>query len=336
MNDRYEFLEGLGRGTFGEVYRVWDKHLDSECALKLLTPQRGQPADWTEARLLERTRSDFLVPINNADVVINSDIRFITMPVMEGGDLNALAHPHGVEVRQALRWGQQLAHALDRVHAEGLVHRDVKPGNAFLSEGNALLGDLGTAVFVDPQTGLAPAIGTTATLAPEAVPQHGHTARASDVYSLAASVFYLLSGEYPIDARLPDVEQRRRVAAGDRRKLRDLAPHVSRSIATVVEKGMSTNPGDRHESALALGNALAGASDHPRSWRRVVHAGHAHCLEGARLGRPTISICVESVGSKLRATARGALGRRPRGLQDVEVGQTGLPQVLRRWTESLR
>jgi eukaryotic-like serine/threonine-protein kinase len=146
---------------------VVDEYLDNEVALKLLAPKAGQPATWDEAQILEQLRSEYLLPVLNADVVPGGDLRYITTRLMTGGDLEDAGLPRGVPPEQAIRWGQQLGHGLDRVHAADLVHRDVKPANGFLDSGQvALLGDLGMAAAVGPD-GSAPPYGTFATVAPE-------------------------------------------------------------------------------------------------------------------------------------------------------------------------
>src|SRR5580658_1805964 len=89
--DRYLVVKHLGGGTYGDVYHVIDEHLGNEVALKLLKPQAGQPATWDEAQILEQMRSEYLVPVLNADVVQGSDLRYITTTLMTGGDLAGVA-----------------------------------------------------------------------------------------------------------------------------------------------------------------------------------------------------------------------------------------------------
>ena len=336
INDRYQLLEHIGGGSNGDVYRAYDDVFENEVALKLLKPKGGAPATWDEARILEQLRSDFLLPVINADVVGSSDLRYITTQLMTGGDLEQAGAPFGVPVADGVRWGQQLAHALDRVHAGGMLHRDVKPANGFLRDGDAMLGDLGLAVLI-PADGRAPRDGTWVTLAPEAAPNAGYCGLASDVYSLAATVFYLLTGEYPVDHRLSAREQQARIAAGRRRRLRDLAPHVSRSLGSVVEKGLSTDPLDRHPSALAFGNALAGATLHHRPWTRVVHPGHVLCLRGDAAGpaKPVNVCCTTAGGAGITVVARLDSGRRAAGVADAVVSRANLAKHLRALTERL-
>ena len=70
-------------------------------------PKGGAPAAWDEARILEQLRSDYLLPVINADIVGTSDIRYITTELMTGGDAETAAAPHGVDVSVAVRWGER-------------------------------------------------------------------------------------------------------------------------------------------------------------------------------------------------------------------------------------
>lgn len=293
--DRYRVVKSLGSGTYGDVYHVIDEHLGNQVALKLLKPQAGQPATWDEAQILEQLRSEYLLPVLNADVVPGSDLRYITTTLMTGGDLASAANPRGVSTQQAVRWGQQLGHGLDRIHSAGLVHRDVKPGNGFLdSDGAALLGDLGMVAVVDPISGTAPRDGTLATVAPEVLGEPGRCSVRSDIYSLGVTVFYLVTGEYPIDHTQGPRQVAAQTIAGQRRRLRDLAPHASPSLGRVVELALSTDPACRQPDALTFANQLSACTHYGRAWKRIAeHTDHQMCFEGdATKTAKAVTVCV--------------------------------------------
>lgn len=297
ISDRYEVLERLGGGSGGEVYRVFDEYLRAEAALKLFEPLQGQPATWDEAQVLKELQSQYLLPVYNADIASGTDIRYITMPVMDG-DLESAAAPFGADVAKAVHWGQQLGYGLERIHAAGLLHRDVKPGNAFADSGsNVLLGDLGFAARMDVD-GYTAANGTFATVAPEVL-STGKCSVASDVYSLAATLFYLLSGQYPSGPiAIRPAARRERILQSQFDKLRDLAPHVPQGLGGVVERGLSPDPAARPSSAQELANQLAQCSHPQRSWRRVTpHDGHAQCFEGGATNTAkAVSVCAVQDG----------------------------------------
>src|SRR5687768_4708258 len=89
VNDRYELQRKLG--STGSVYEVYDRNLDSVAALKFLKPAGGTAGPWDEARRLEHLRSRFLLDVLNADVVRDSDVRYLVTPVVDLGDLEAAA-----------------------------------------------------------------------------------------------------------------------------------------------------------------------------------------------------------------------------------------------------
>lgn len=302
INDRYELNGKLG--SDGDVYAAYDRYLDKTVALKLLHPENGTPQPWDEAKRLEQLRSRFIVPVLNADVVTNSDIRFITTALLSEGDLEADARDLGLSVAVAVRFGHQIAAGVNAIHAAGMVHRDIKPANVLREGDTVRVSDVAFCSILDGN-GEAPRNGSWCTLAPETAPQHGLCSVSSDVYSLAATVFYLLSGEYPVDCRFPLVEQQSLIASGALRDISDLVPHVPRAVAMVVRRSMSVDPATRHASASDFGNALVTAVGHRRDWRRTAHVGHTYCAESpASGGRKAISVCSEPAPQgniKLRA-----------------------------------
>jgi serine/threonine-protein kinase len=330
IGDRYEVLEHLGDGRSGEVYRVLDHHLDKVMALKLLKPKPGQPSTWDEAQMLTQLESQYLLPVFNADVAVPSDLRYITTRYMSGGDLESAAHSVGVDSVSGVRLACQIAHGLDRIHDAGLLHRDVKPGNVFLNEsGEALLGDLGIAAKVE-EDGTASPDGTLVTAAPEVLGPNGRCSIRTDVYSLAATTFYLLSGEYPVSHRGDGQDVFDRVVRHDLRKLRDLAPHVSQAIGTVVERTLSADPADRAETALGFANQLAHARSYRRVWRKLAeHAEHTICLKGdATRSKKAVVVCGIQSGSRWRVEIRRG-ARRDRAMEEAGLTHAQLLVRLR-------
>jgi serine/threonine protein kinase len=205
-------------------------------------------------------RSRFLLNVLNADVVRDLDVRFIVTQVVAMGDLEAAAAQQGLSMSRAVRLIQQTAAGLDRIHAAGMVHRDVTPGNVLLDGDVALLADLEFCELLDG-LGRAGRTGSWCTVAPEAAPEvGGYCSIVGDVYSLAAPAFYALSGEYPVDHRLDIRNQLARIEVGDLRDLRTLAPHVPQGVSTVVRAGLRLDPLKRIQTPLDFSNALAHAA----------------------------------------------------------------------------
>lgn len=329
INDRYVLDRKLG--SDGDVYLAHDKYLRDAVAVKLLHPVGGQSQAWDEAQLLKNLGSRCLVPVLNADVVINSDIRFIVTPVMSGGDLENHARGIGVSVRTAIHYVGPIAAGISRIHAEGMVHRDIKPANALLSGSDVIVSDLQFCEIVDA-SGRASRNGSFCTLAPEAAPDSGFCSKLTDIYSLAATAFYLLSGEYPVDHRLPRAEQRELIACGKVRDLADVAPHVPQSVRAVVRKGLALDPKSRHGSVDEFAYAIANAMNGRRDWRRVEHPTHLHCVRGdAFNSRSAVVVCAVPAdgGASIQARIDSAATRRVSGEQDQVITLSRLPISIR-------
>jgi serine/threonine-protein kinase len=335
VNDRYVLDQKLG--SDGQVYEAYDRHLDTRVALKLLNPTSpGVAVPWDEAQRLERLRSRFLVDVINADVIGTSDLRFIVTPLLRGGDLESAARNTGLSIQEAVRYTREICSGIDRIHAAGMIHGDIKPANVLRDEDSVLVSDLQFCRIVDP-AGRAERIGSFCTLAPEAAPDDGYCSLKSDVYSLAATAFYLLAGKYPVDHELPKSEQRDKIAVGDLRELRLLAPHVSQAIGTVVRRALNFDPAKRFESAESFANALTQAAVKGRDWKRVVHQGHIYCVEGPSIaGRIAVVACAESNGTEVEVRTRSlSTGRRMPGVEDFSVPGGKLVRDLQRLVKRL-
>lgn len=339
INDRY--VLGNKLGSDGSVYEAYDRHLDAQVALKILHPIAGVVQSWNEAQRLEHLRSRFLVDVINADVVTSSDLRFIVTPLIVGGDLESSAAEVGLDLHTAVRFAQQVAIGVGRIHAAGMVHRDVKPANVLLQREEILLSDLEMCEILDA-SGHASRNGSWCTLAPEVAVDAGQCSVRSDIYSLGATTFYLLSGEYPVDHRLARAEQKRRIELGEIRDIRRVAPHVPQSVGTVVRRALAPDPSRRFSSADELGNALAHAVKGRRNWRRIKHSGHLHCLRGDPFGvRAAVTICAVANGRRLDVLTRhppgsgSGPGRKVAGVADSSVTPSRLVMHLQSHVKSL-
>ena len=208
---RFEIRRFLGEGGFGRVYEAHDPSLKRLVALKVPRPEQIQTADRVrrflgEARLAAKLMHPHIVPVFDSGQ--DGPHHYIAIAYIPGEPLNreVQSHTKGMEVRRAVTIIRKLAEALAYAHREGVIHRDVKPGNVMLREdGEPLLMDFGLAARLEPgeerlTQGLV-AMGTPGYMAPEQ--GQGKAVAASDQYSLGVTLFELLTGQLPFSAGSP-------------------------------------------------------------------------------------------------------------------------------------
>ena len=204
--DRYEVMEELGRGGMGNVYRVVDKKINEEMALKLLHPVIA-----AEEKTIERFKNELKLArkITHKNVCRMYDLNeeegtpYITMEYVRGEDLKSMIRMTGqLSVRRALSIAKQICEGLAEAHRIGVLHRDLKPRNIMVDkEGNARIMDFGIARSLKAEgiTGDGIMVGTPEYMSPEQVKGGEETDERSDIYSLGIILFEMLTGKIPFD-----------------------------------------------------------------------------------------------------------------------------------------
>jgi serine/threonine protein kinase len=191
---RYHLIELLGRGSMGEVWRAHDTVTDRVVAIKVLSADLSEDADFQqrfrrEAHSAARLETPHVVPIYDYGEI---DGRlFVCMRLIRGRDLASVLADDLLELSRAVRILEQVAQALHVAHGMGLIHRDIKPSNILLDDHDfAYLIDFGIARVVDDtrMTKTGNTIGTFAYIAPERLNGQEEDARA-DIYSLACVLY---------------------------------------------------------------------------------------------------------------------------------------------------
>ncbi|MDO0914000.1 serine/threonine-protein kinase [Streptomyces sp. DT2A-34] len=204
---RYRLSESIGRGGMGEVWRAYDETLARAVAVKLLLPQDSDPTAASRFRLEARTaaRIDHPNVVGVRDFGEHDNRLFLVMELIEGDSLARVVSQFGaLPAERVARIAAQAAAGLAAAHREGIVHRDIKPGNLLLdADGTLKIGDFGIARFLDDPgaalTATGQIVGTSLYLAPERA--LGKPAGpASDVYALGCVLYQLLTGRPPFHA----------------------------------------------------------------------------------------------------------------------------------------
>ena len=260
----YHDAEPVGRGGFGVVYRCTEPSLDRVVAIKVLSSDQDD-VDLAhfdrEQRAMGRVSGHpNIVPVLHSGQTFTGR-PFIVMPYHSRDTLGSWIKGHGpLAVGEALTTGVRLAGALETAHRAGVLHRDVKPANVLLtSYGEPQLSDFGIARIAGSRdTAANILVGSPPYVAPELFEGRAPSI-AADVYSLAATIFTLLSGDPPFPFRQGEnaIAFVRRVLAGPIPDLR--AKGVPDPICSALELGLNTDSARRPSAAAAFGEILRAA-----------------------------------------------------------------------------
>lgn len=264
LAERYRIVELLGLGGMGLVYRARDEQLDVDVALKVLRPDRA-----TDHRMLERFRQELLLGrqvshpnvVRIHDIGRHGDLWFLTMDYVPGRSLKDVLRREGPwPPERAAAVVREVALALDVAHAQGVVHRDLKPGNILLDEQDRpYLTDFGIARSM-AETGLTQPgniVGTPDYLAPEQARGEPVDHRA-DLYALGLILFELLTGDLPFASGSYSEVLAQRIH-GRPRSLNETGTKASPRLRAVVERLLERDPDDRFQSGAEVAAALEGA-----------------------------------------------------------------------------
>jgi serine/threonine protein kinase len=259
---RFRLLDVLGEGQHATVYRAYDPILDREVALKiprqgLIKTAKALERFLGEAKALARLRHPRIVPVFEAGCA--GKRHYIAMALIKGRSLADRILEGPLPIRRAVEIVADLAEALAYAHAEGIVHRDVKPANIRLDDRDTVyLMDFGIAYRPDSgEVALPPGriLGTPAYVAPEQA-QGGQTdvQPASDQYSLGVVLYELLCGQPPFCG--PPSYVLFHAIHREPPSPHSVFPHIPRSIAAICLKALSKRPERRYASCQKFADGL--------------------------------------------------------------------------------
>jgi serine/threonine protein kinase len=244
---KYKILEPLGSGGFGTVYLAEDTWIDKRVALKI--PHR-QNLDFgellREPRLLASLNHPNIVNVITAEKQDNTF--FIVMEYVPGETLEHVIVTQGaLDVGLVLDYTCQIANAVEHAHKHGVIHRDLRPANVFVtSKAVVKVGDFGTSRFLEIAAHGTTVIGSPPYMAPEQF--EGRAVFASDLYSLGVTMFQMLTGELPYDTPAPaDLDRLRRGELVTSSRLRN--PLVPSAVDDIVLRALSGQVSGRYQRA---------------------------------------------------------------------------------------
>lgn len=343
LRGRYSIVHELGRGGMGIVYLAHEVALDRPVALKLLPPAlAAQPGlrerFLREARTSARLSHPNIVPIHAVDAV--EDFVFFAMAFVDGETLGQRVRERGpLPSAEATRVLRETAWALAYAHAQGIVHRDVKPDNIMLERGSGrvLVTDFGIAhVREATATEAREVVGTAEFMSPEQASGEVLDGR-SDIYALGCVGYFVLSGRLPFQA--DDVgtvlaKQIGEVAA----PLPSVAPEVPHKLGRVIARCLAKAPADRFPTGEDLAEALAQTAPVRRELPLPLRVFVNQNREAARHS-PAFVVMVAMFGfpALMSVVVGGVLGL-PAVILVATTAMVGLPlvSVMRRARRVLR
>jgi WD40 repeat protein len=257
----YILLDRVGSGGSGAVHRAWQLSLERLVAIKLIDAGAHDAERFTrEGRMAARLSHPHIVPIY--EVGAHEGRRYLAMKLILGRSMSRMSLPP----RRAVALMRQATSAIEYAHTHGVVHRDLKPHNLILEgDDHVWVTDFGIARSMkggSTLTATGSVVGTPAYMPPEQARGERCDER-SDVYSLGATLYELLTGRPPFDDGTMDLlVVMARVLSNDPVPVRKLNPKIPMDLETIVGKAMAKAPSQRYQSAAELGEDLRRFSEH--------------------------------------------------------------------------
>jgi eukaryotic-like serine/threonine-protein kinase len=321
LSDRYRIEREIGAGGMATVYLARDVRHDREVALKVLRPDLaavlGAERFLNEIRITARLDHPHILTL--IDSGATDGFLWYVLPFIRGESLRArLQREKQLGIDEALRITQQIGGALEYAHRQGVIHRDIKPENILLFEGEAMLADFGIALAVKEaggnrltETGLS--LGTPQYMSPEQATGERQPDARSDVYSLGAVLYEMLTGEAPHSGATAQAVIAKLLTEKPTR-VRTVRDTVPEAVDQAVTKALAKIPADRFSGAgdfvqaVTSGFASVGATSSHRD-RRPLVAG--------------IAIAVVALAALSFVVLRGRTRPPPAAAQTTQLTSTG-------------
>jgi hypothetical protein len=266
--DHYEVCEVIGRGGMGVVLKAFDEKLHRVVAVKVMAPElaaspQGRRRFVREAQAAAAVRHEHVIDIHAVEVA--GPLPYLVMECIVGVSLEDRIRRNGsLRLKEVLRIGMQIAQGLAAAHAQGLVHRNIKPANILLENGieRVKITDFGLARPVEDDSVTLPGMiaGTPQFMAPEQAAA-GPVDRRADLFSLGSVLYMMCAGQPPFAAGNAFAVLKR-VCEETPWPVRELNPEVPDWLAAIIERLYAKDPANRFQSAAEVAERLANGLAH--------------------------------------------------------------------------
>ena len=286
---RYEVISRIARGGMGVVFKAKHRSMKRTVALKVINQsliRDSQVVDRFHREVQTAARLSHPNIVTAYDAEQANHNHFLVMEYVDGESLDALVQREKpIPIHEACRYISQVANGLQYAHGQGVVHRDIKPHNLMLSDGTVKILDFGLASLAEvipasnehgemPEnpslTAACSIMGTPDFMSPEQASATSNVDSRSDIYSLGATLYYLLAGQPPF-ASGSVAQKLERLADSEPMPIKSLRSDVPQELSDMISRMMSKDPDHRFQSAEEVEIALAPFVDEapPRPTNRV-------------------------------------------------------------------
>src|SRR5262252_2970625 len=272
----YEILSSIGAGGMGEVYKARDTRLERTVAIKVLPQHLSDSAEVRqrferEAKTISQLSHPHICALY--DVGSQDGVEYLVMELLEGESLATRVARGPLPVEQVLRYGIEIADALDRAHRQGIVHRDLKPGNVMLTKSGVKLLDFGLAKLAAPPPGVVSGLsmlpttprgsnltaegtilGTFQYMAPEQLEGKEADTR-TDIFAFGAVLYEMIAGRKAFSGG-SQASLISSIMSSDPPSIGTLQPTSPPALDRVIRTCLAKDPEDRWQSAHDIGREL--------------------------------------------------------------------------------
>jgi len=265
----YELISPLGQGGMGVVYKARQKAANRLVALKIIRPDRmSNMTEVTQGRMVDRFKAEAhaAARLQHDNLVTVYDVgeidgcHYFSMQYVEGGSLSDQISDRSLDSREAASFVEPVCRAVHAAHEEGILHRDIKPANILIEDGTLRprIADFGLAKLQNEDQELTrsgEAMGTPSYMPPEQFGDAASATARSDIYSIGATLYHLLSGRPPFKAAT-SMATMRQVLNVEPVALRELNPEVNQDLETICMKCLEKEPDQRFQTAAEVADEL--------------------------------------------------------------------------------